>query len=143
MLEQLTLRTPLTIDTTKTQDLNPRPCSNNEYPSDSTHEMMVIESGEKPSRKLTWKPTVWISHIMYRPPDDRLPLPICEVWFCSTLGVPIPVLVANPWSCDCQYFDVFWGHLQTCHHQSVVLHTHEWFVYRLSSMIRSGCWSHG
>ena len=28
-------------------------------------------------------------------------------------------------------------HLQTCQVQSVALHTHEWFVYRLSSLLRS------
>ena len=64
MLEQLTLCTPLTIDATKAQDLNPGPCSNIDYPSVLSHEMMVIESGEQPSRKLTWKPTVWISDII-------------------------------------------------------------------------------
>ena len=53
MLEQLTLRTPLTIDATKEQDLDPRPCSNIEHPSVLAHEMMKIEPGEKPSRKLT------------------------------------------------------------------------------------------
>jgi hypothetical protein len=109
MLEQLTLRTPLTIDATKAQDLNPGPCSNIEYPSVLAHEMMAIEPGEQPSRKLTWKPTAWISHIMCRSHDDRIPLPFWEAWFCSTLGVPIPAL----------------------------LHTHEWFVYRFSSMLLS------
>ena len=34
--------------------------------------MMSIEPGEKPSRKLTWKPTAWISHIMCRSHDDLL-----------------------------------------------------------------------
>jgi hypothetical protein len=53
MLEQLTLRTPLTIDATKEQDLDPRPCSYIEHPSVLAHEMMKIEPGEKPSRKLT------------------------------------------------------------------------------------------
>ena len=31
----------------------------------------------------------------------------------------------------------FGDHLQTCHHQSATLTTHEWIVYRLSSMILS------
>ena len=98
---------------------------------------MVIEPGEQPSRKLTWKPTAWISHIMRRSHDDRIPLPVWEVWFCSTLGVPIPALLASPRPCACQHFDVFGDHLQTCKHQSAALHTHEWFVYRFSSMLRS------
>jgi len=64
MLEQLAFRTPLTIQTTNEQDLNPRPCSANTHPSVVAHEMMVIEPGEKPTRMLTWKPTDFLSHIM-------------------------------------------------------------------------------
>lgn len=74
---------------------------------------------------------------MCRLHDDRLPLPMWESWFASTLGVPIPVLVANPRSCACQHFDIFGDHLQTSQHQSAALHTHEWFVYRLSSILLS------
>ena len=50
MLEQLTLRTPLIIDATKAQDLNPAPCSNIDYPSVLSHELMALEPGEQPSR---------------------------------------------------------------------------------------------
>ena len=98
---------------------------------------MAIEPGENPSRKVTWKPTVWISHIMCRSHDDRLPMPVWEEWFCSTLGVPIPALVENPRPCACQHFDIHGDHLQSCQLQSAALHTHEWFVYRLSSLFRS------
>ena len=112
-------------------------CSNIEHPSVLAHEMMAIEPGEKPSRKLTWKPTAWISHIMRRSHDDRLPMPVWEAWFCSTLGVPIPALVENPRSCACQHFDIYGDHLQTCQLHSAALHAHEWFVYRLSSLLRS------
>ena len=111
MLEQLTLHTPLTIDATKAQDLNPGSCSNIEYPSVLAHEMMTIEPGEQTSCKVTWKPTTWISHIMCRSHDDRLPLQVWESWFCSNLGVPIPALLVNPCPCVCQYFDVFGDHL--------------------------------
>ena len=76
---------------------------------------------------------------MCRSHDDHLPVPVWETWFCSTLGVPIPVLVANPRSCTCQHFDIYGDHhhLQTCQLQSVALRTNEWFVYRLSSLFRS------
>ena len=74
---------------------------------------------------------------MCRSHDDRLPMPVWEEWFCSTLGVPIPDLVKNPRSCTCQNFDIYGDHLQTCQLQSAALHTHEWFVYRLSSLFRS------
>jgi hypothetical protein len=110
MLEQLTLRTPLTIDASKEQHLDSRPCSNIEHPSVLAHEMMAIESGEKPSRKLIWKPTAWISHIVRRSHDDRLPMLVWEAWFCSTLGVPIPALVENPGPCACQHFDIYGDH---------------------------------
>ena len=66
-----------------------------------------------------------------------IPMSIWETWLCSTLGVPIPALVANPRSCACQHFDIYGDHLQTCQLQSTAMHTHEWFVYRLSSMLRS------
>jgi hypothetical protein len=42
---------------------------------------MVIEPGEKPSRKLTWKPTVWIRHIIRRSHYDRLTMSVWETWF--------------------------------------------------------------
>ena len=64
-------------------------------------------------------------------------LPVWETWFYSTLGVPIPALIANQRSCACPHFDVFGDHVQTCQHQSAALHTHEWFVHRFSSMLRS------
>ena len=78
MLEQLALRIPSTIPTTKEQDLNPRPCAVNDHPSVLTHEMMVIESCDKSTRKLTWKPTGFLSHIMSRSHDDRFPIPLWE-----------------------------------------------------------------
>ena len=51
MIEQLTRHTQFTIDsTTEGSRLtgDPRPSSNNEYPSVLDHEMMTIESGEQP-----------------------------------------------------------------------------------------------
>ncbi len=53
MLEQLALRTPMTIHATNEQDLNPRPCTVNDHPSVLAHEMMTIEPSEKPTRILT------------------------------------------------------------------------------------------
>jgi hypothetical protein len=90
MLEQLALRTPLTIHATNEQDLNPRPCTVNYQLSVLVHEMISIESGENPTRMLTWKPTAVIRHhsIMPRSHDDRFPVPLWKTWFCSSLGVP-------------------------------------------------------
>ena len=94
----------------KEQDLEPRPYSNIEHPSVLAHEMMTIEPGENPSRKLMWKPRVWFSHIMCRSHDDRLPMSVWETSFYSTLGVPISDLVENPRSCTCQHSDIYGDH---------------------------------
>jgi hypothetical protein len=60
----------------------------------NNHRMMVvIEPGENPTRTLTWKSLVFLSHIKRRTNDDRFPLPLWETWFCSSLGVLIPVLI--------------------------------------------------
>jgi len=85
--------------------LNPRPWTVNDHPSVLAHEMMVIESGEKTTHMLTWKPTSFISHIQSRSHDDSFPLPLWETWFCQSLGVPIPDLIANPQQCPCRQFN--------------------------------------
>ena len=58
-------------------------------------EMEDIEpgDGEIPTRKLTWKPLGFWSHIKCRTIDDRFPLALWEMWFCSSLGVPISTLI--------------------------------------------------
>ena len=70
---------------TSAQDLNPRPCADNAHKSVLVHEMMVIEPGENPTRTLIWKPMDFLSHIKCRTNDDRLPLPLWENWFCSSV----------------------------------------------------------
>ncbi len=66
-------------------------------------------------------------------------IPLWETWFCSSLGVPIPVLLVNPPQCPCRQFSVdpYCDHIQTCQCQSVALPTHEWIVYSLSLLFRS------
>ncbi len=96
---------------TSEEDLNPRPCTVNDHPSVLAHEMMTIEPGEKRTLILTWKTTVFISHIQSRSHDDRFPIPLC--------------------------FDHYGDHIQTCQCQSAALPAHEWIVYRLSLLLRS------
>ena len=57
--------------------------------------MAAIEPGDGkiPTRKLTWKPLGFLSHIKCRTIDDRFALALWEVWFCSSLGIPIPDLI--------------------------------------------------
>ena len=70
MLQQLAFHKQQTIKATIFQDLDPRPCANNAHSSVLAHEMADIEPGEIPSRTLTWKPLVFLSHIKHRTNDD-------------------------------------------------------------------------
>jgi hypothetical protein len=49
--------------------------------------------GEIPIRKLTWEPLGFSRHIKCRTIDDSSPFALWEVWFCSSLGIPIPDLI--------------------------------------------------
>ena len=95
MLRQLDSHAPKIIPATSVQDLNPRPCGDNAHTSVLPFEMESIEpgDGEIPTRKLTWKPLGFLIHIIRRTTDDRFPIALWEVWFGSTLRVPIPVLI--------------------------------------------------
>jgi hypothetical protein len=93
MLQQLAFYTQQIIKATSTQDLDPLPLTNNDHTSDLPFEMYTLEPGEPPSHTLNWKPLGFLIHIKRRTNDDRFPLSLWEVWFCSTLGVPIPTLV--------------------------------------------------
>ena len=72
----MTLHTQQTIQGTSVQDLDPRPCTDNTHVSVLPHEMEAIESGENPTRTLTWKSLDFLSYIKSRPIDDRFPLPL-------------------------------------------------------------------
>ena len=139
MLQQLDLHAPQTIKATSTQDLDPLPMTVNDHPSVLPHEMFSLESGDPPSRTLTWKPLGFLSHIKRRTNDDRFPLSLWEVWLCSTLGVPIPDLIGPLQQCPCNAFqiDSFGDHFQTCQGKSVVTEVHAWMVYRLGDILGS------
>ncbi len=94
---------------------------------------------KKPTYMLTWKTTVFISHIQPRSHDDRFPIPLWKTWFCQSEGVPITVMLENPRQCPCRQFsfDHYGDHIQTCQRQSAAILTHEWIVYRLSLLLRS------
>ena len=64
ILQQLTLRIPLTIHTTNVQDLHPRSCAVNDHPSVLTHEMMVIDPRETPGRPQVSSDTSWLVLMM-------------------------------------------------------------------------------
>ncbi len=89
----------------------------------------------------TWKPIVFIRHIQPRSHDDRFPMPLWETWFCSSLDVPIRlvVLMENPGQCPFRQFnfDPYGDHIQTSQCQSVSLPTHEWINSKVSLLLRS------
>jgi hypothetical protein len=139
MLQQLTFHTQQIIKATSTQDLDPRPLANNDHPSVLPFEMYAIEPGEPPSRSLSWKPLGFLIHIKRRTNSDRFTLSLWEVWFCSTIGVPIPALIGPPQQCACNKFhnDSFGDHLQTCKVKSAASQVHVWVVYRLGGIFGS------
>ena len=81
----------------------------------------------------------FLSHIKRRTIDDRFPIPLLEVWFCSTLGVPILALIAPSQRCSCNafHYDAFGDHLQTCQVKSAASQVHDWVVYRLGGILGS------
>jgi hypothetical protein len=131
MLQQLAFHTQQITKATSTQDLDPRLLANNDHPSVLPFEMYAIEPGEPPSRSLCWKPLGFLNHIMRCTNRDRFPLSLWEVWFCSTIGVPIPALIGPSQQCACNKFqhDFFGDHLQTCKVKSSASQVHDWVVY--------------
>ena len=79
MLQQLAFHTEQIIKATNTQDLDPRPLTNNDHPSVLPFEMCALEPGETPSRTLNWKPMGFLNHIKRRTIGDRFPLSLWEV----------------------------------------------------------------
>jgi hypothetical protein len=139
MLEQMALHVPQVIKATSTQDLDPLPLTSNNYPSVLPHEMYALEPGDIPSRILSWKTLGFLSHVKRRSNDDRFPLALWEVWFCSQLGAPIPELIGPLRQCSCNAFqiDYFGDHLQTCQAKSAATQVHDWVVRRLGGILSS------
>ncbi len=81
----------------------------------------------------------FLRYIKRRTIGDRFPLSLWEVWFCSTLVVPIPALIAPSQRCACNAFnyDAFGDHLQTCQVKSAASQVHDWVVYRLGGILGS------
>jgi hypothetical protein len=101
--------------------------------------MYTLESGDPPSRTLSWNPLGFLSHVKRRTNDDRFPLALWEVCLCSQLGVPIPDLMGPLRQCPCNDFqiDYFGDHLQTCQVKSAATQVHDWVVRRLGGILGS------
>jgi hypothetical protein len=130
MLQQLVFHKNQTIKTTRVQDLDPRPCTNNAHESVLSHEMTDIEPSEIPSLTLAWTPLAYLSHIKCRTNDDRFLTSQSEAFICSSLGVPTPTHLGPSQQCACNVFayDTFGDHLQTCQTKSATSQVHEWVV---------------
>ena len=117
MIQQLVFHMQQTIKVTSTQDLDPLPLVNNDHTSVLAFEMYALDPSEPPSRTLNWNPLGFLSHIKRRTNDDRFPLSLWKVLFCSTLGVSIPTLIGPSQWCTCNaffHYDSFGDHFQTC-----------------------------
>ncbi len=111
MLQQLSFHKQQTIKTTRVQDLDPSPCTDNAHESVLSHEMSAIEPSEISSRTLTWKPLVFLIHIKCRSNDDRFSVSQWESFICSILDVPTPALLGPV--------------------------VHDWVVYKLGTLLGS------
>ncbi len=80
---------------TSTQNLDPRPLTVNHHVSVLPYKMYSLEPGETPSLILNGKRLGFLIHIKCRINDDRFPLSLWQVWFYSTLGVPMPALIGT------------------------------------------------
>jgi hypothetical protein len=71
--------------------------------------------------------------------NDRFPLSLWEVWFCSTIGVPIPTLIGPSQQCACNsfHYDSFGDHLQTCKVNSEDSQVYDWVVYHFGGIFGS------
>jgi hypothetical protein len=129
------------IPVTVIQDLNPRPYTDNDHTSVLLFEMVVFDpgDGEILTHTLTWKPSALLSHIKCHTIDDRFPLSLWEVWYYSTLGVPMLALLGSPQKCTCNTFryDSYGDHLQTRQSKSTVSQVNEWVVYKFDSLFGS------
>ena len=139
MQEQWALHMPQTIKATSTQDLDPVSLAVIDHPSVLPHELFALEPGDPASRTLTWKPLGFLSHVKRRTNDDRFPLSLWEVWFCTQLGVTIPDLIGPLRQCPCNAFqiDCFGDHWQTCQVKSAATQVHDSAGYKLSGILGS------
>jgi hypothetical protein len=139
MLQQLAFHKRQTIKTTRVQDLDPRPCTDNAHESVLAHEMAAIEPTEIPSRTLVWTPLTYLSHIKRRSHDDRFLDSQLEALICSILAVPTSALLGPSQQCACNAFayDPFGDHLQTCQTKSGTSQVHDWVVYKLGALLGS------
>ena len=76
--------------------------------------MVDIEPVENPSRTLTWKPLVFLSHINRRTNDDRFSVSQWDSFFFSNLGVSTPVLIGPPQQTQLSSFLGQWTLKDTC-----------------------------
>ena len=88
---------------------------------DSTlrEEMRALEPAHEDAkpRTLKIKPMGWLSQIRATDDDESWPLDLWQSFFCSTIGLPLPIVAAQPSTrCGCGrwYLDQYGDHAKTC-----------------------------
>ena len=102
-------------------------------------EMTAMEPSEIPSRTLTWKPLVFLSHIKRRSNDDCFSASQWESFICSSLACPLRLSLDRISSAHVTLlsYDIFGDHLQTCQTKSADSQVHDWVVYKLGTLLGS------
>jgi hypothetical protein len=80
--------------------------------------MLAIEPNSKKFNRSSWKPTAWPSYLKNLPYSGLFPLPLWEIWFCSSLGAPVRTF----------NYDSIGDDLQTCTTHSDAKVVHDWVV---------------
>ena len=65
---------------------------------DLSQEMRPLEPSHEDAgpRVLTWKPLAWLAQIRATDDDEQWPLDLWQTFYCSTIGLHLPVVAAQP-----------------------------------------------
>jgi hypothetical protein len=91
-------------------------------------------------RTLKIKPMAWLSQIRATDDDESWPLDLWQSFFCSTIGLPLPIVAAQSSTrCGCGrwYLDQYGDHAKTCKHHTGATKAHDWACERLATCLRS------
>jgi len=91
-------------------------------------------------RVLTIKPLAWLAQIRATDDDEAWPLDLWQSFFCGTIGLPLPIVAAQPSTrCGCArwFLDKNGDHAKTCKHHTGATKAHDWACERLADSFRS------
>ena len=91
-------------------------------------------------RTLKIKPMGWLSQIRATDDDESWPIDLWQSFFCSTIGLPLPVVAAQPSTrCGCGrwYLDQYGDHAKTCKHHTGATKAHSRLGVRVTGDLLS------